>query len=338
MKVVITGGAGFIGSNAARRHLERGDAVVIIDNLSRAGGEANLAWLRELGRPFVFLHEDVRGAVPMERIFRDHADASLVLHLAGQVAVTTSVQDPRSDFDVNASGTLNVLEGMRRAQSQATLIYASTNKVYGGLAGVRSIVRNGRHEFASVDGISEDQPLDFHSPYGCSKGAADQYVRDYARIYGLRTIVLRQSCIYGYRQFGVEDQGWLGWFCIAAHQGRPIRIYGDGRQVRDVLFIEDLLDAFDAASVRAPSGGAVYNIGGGPANAVSLLQVIGWLEQLCGHSLPLTFRPWRPGDQKIYISGIARAERELDWRPSVSWQAGLQRLYEWVASHVAMLV
>ena len=336
MKVIITGGAGFIGSNAARRHLERGDTVVLVDNLSRAGSEANLAWLRSLGRPFTFIRQDVRDANAIERTLAEHADASRVLHLAGQVAVTTSVQDPRADFEVNAAGTLNVLEGMRRTDSRAALIYASTNKVYGELPGVHSALRDGRYAFESIEGIGEDQPLDFHSPYGCSKGSADQYVRDYARIYGLRTVVLRQSCIYGYRQFGVEDQGWVGWFCIAARQGLPLRIFGDGRQVRDVLFIDDLLDAFDAASERAPAGGAVYNIGGGPANAVSLLQVIAILERLSGRPLPLTFGPWRPGDQKIYVSAIRRAEHELEWRPSVGWETGVERLYAWVADNLAI--
>lgn len=335
MKVIISGGAGFIGSNAVLRHLERGDSVIIIDNLSRQGSEANLEWLGAHGR-FVFEQHDVRDAAGMRRIFGEHADATRVLHLAGQVAVTTSVQEPRTDFEVNAAGTLNVLEAMRNTQSRATLVYASSNKVYGELPGVHSILKGGRYEFESLAGIGEDQPLDFHSPYGCSKGAADQYVRDYARIYGLRTIVLRQSCIYGYRQFGVEDQGWVGWFCIAARLGLPIRIYGDGRQVRDVLFIDDLLDAFDAAVERAPRGGAIYNIGGGPANAVSLLEVIAEIESLCGHPLPLAFGPWRQGDQKVYISQIARAEHALNWRPRVSWQNGLQRLYNWVADNAAM--
>jgi CDP-paratose 2-epimerase len=334
MKIIVTGGAGFIGSNATLRHLERGDQVIIIDNLSRRGSEANIAWLRSRAMSFHFEHQDVRDVAAIDRIFGEHADASRVYHLAGQSAVTTSVQDPRTDFEVNAAGTLNVLEAMRKTQSRATLVYASTNKVYGELPGVTSILKDGRYEFESIDGLSEGQPLDFHSPYGCSKGAADQYVRDYARIYGLHTIVLRQSCIYGPRQLGVEDQGWVGWFCIAARLGLPITIYGDGRQVRDVLYIDDLLDAFDAAAEHAPNG-AIYNIGGGPANAVSVLQVIGALEALCGHPLRIAFGPWRPGDQKIYVSRIDRAATDLHWTPRVRWQAGLERLYAWVADNVA---
>lgn len=335
MKVIITGGAGFIGSNAAHRHLARGDDVVLVDNLSRHGSEANLSWLRGRDGKLVFERQDIRDRRSIERIFDEHRDAERVLHLAGQVAVTTSVEDPRSDFDVNAAGTLNVLEAMRASRSAATLVYASTNKVYGVLPGITPVLKAARYEFESLDGIGEEQPLDFHSPYGCSKGAADQYVRDYARIYGLRTVVLRQSCIYGYRQFGVEDQGWVGWFCIAASLGLPLRIYGDGHQVRDVLFIDDLLDVFDAAAARAPSGG-IYNIGGGLENAVSLLQVIHELERLSGHRLPLSFNAWRPGDQKIYVSRITRAEHDLGWRPRVSWRAGVEQLYRWVSDNVAM--
>lgn len=336
MKVIVTGGAGFIGSNAADRHLARGDDVVVVDNLSRRGSEANLAWLRSRGGSLVFQRADVRDAETMVRTFREHADAERVVHLAGQVAVTSSVEDPRTDFEVNAAGTLNVLEAMRSGGSQATLLYASTNKVYGQLPGVGSVLRNGRYELESLDGICEEQPLDFHSPYGCSKGSADQYVRDYARIYGMRTVVLRQSCIYGYRQFGMEDQGWMAWFCIAARLRVPLRIYGDGKQVRDVLFVEDLLDAFDAAAEHAPAGGAIYNIGGGPANAVSLLEVIGELERLCGHPLHRTFGGWRPGDQKVYVSRIARAQQELGWAPRVYWRTGVERLYRWVEDNVAM--
>jgi CDP-paratose 2-epimerase len=336
MKVIVTGGAGFIGSNVAARHLARGDEVVVLDNLSRRGSEANLAWLRSRGGSLEFHNTDVRDAASMTRAFREHADAGRVIHLAGQVAVTSSVENPRVDFDVNAAGTLNVLEAMRTEGARATLLYASTNKVYGQLPGVESVLRNGRYELESADGIGEDHRLDFHSPYGCSKGAADQYVRDYARIYGLRTVVLRQSCIYGDRQFGMEDQGWMGWFCIAARLEVPVRIYGDGRQVRDVLYIEDLLDAFDAAAEQAPPGGAIYNIGGGPANAVSLLEVIRELEQLSGRPLQRTFGPWRPGDQKVYVSRIARAQEELGWTPRVCWREGVERLYRWVGDNLAM--
>ncbi len=336
MKVIITGGAGFIGSNAARRHLDRRDEVIVVDNLCRRGSEANLAWLKEAGGNFQFVERDVRDPTAMVQLFREHQDAERVLHLAGQVAVTTSVEYPRADFETNAAGTFNVLEAMRAARSRATLIYSSTNKVYGELPGVRTVLRDGRYALDGIAGISEDQQLDFHSPYGCSKGAADQYVRDYARIYGLKTVVLRQSCIYGCRQFGIEDQGWIGWFAIAARLGLPIRIYGDGKQVRDVLFIDDLLDAFDAACAADDAQGAVFNVGGGPANAVSLLDVIAHLRALAGRDLPLAFGPWRPGDQKVYVTDISRAQRQLRWSPAVSWQQGVERLYHWIDQNVAL--
>jgi CDP-paratose 2-epimerase len=336
MKVIITGGAGFIGSNAAARHLDRHDEVIVIDNLSRRGSEANLAWLRARGGALRFLQLDVRDPAAITRAFREHAGAERVLHLAGQVAVTTSVDDPRADFEVNAAGTFNVLEAMRAARSQAVFIYSSTNKVYGELPGIRTVLRDGRYVFDGQDGVSEEQPLDFHSPYGCSKGAADQYVRDYARIYGLRTVVLRQSCIYGYRQFGIEDQGWIGWFAIAARLGLPLRIYGDGRQVRDVLFIDDLLDAFDAVAADGVAQGAIFNIGGGPANAVSLRDVLSHLGTLTGREVPLAFGPWRPGDQKVYVSDIGRAHRDLGWAPAVTWRQGVERLYHWIDENVAL--
>ena len=233
MKYLVTGGAGFIGCNAARRWLERGHDVVVLDDLSRRGADSNLDWLREQGR-FVFERVDIRDDAALDAALARHRDTQVILHLAAQVAVTTSVTEPRHDFEVNALGTFNLLESTRRHAPSAAFLYASTNKVYGGLEHVRVEQRNGRYAFRdSPRGISEAEPLDFHSPYGCSKGAADQYVRDYARIYGMRTVVFRQSCIYGWRQFGVEDQGWVAWFTIAAVTGKPVTIYGDGRQVRD---------------------------------------------------------------------------------------------------------
>ena len=269
MKVIITGGARFIGCNAAARHLQRGDEVVVLDDLSRAGVERNLEWLRTQGR-LTFAKVDLRDAEATRRFFGAHHDAAWVLHLAGQVAVTSSVADPRTDFEINAQGTLNVLEGMRASGTQAGLLYASTNKVYGNLGELDIVERDGRYAYARrPDGVAEAQPLDFHSPYGCSKGAADQYVRDYHRIYGLRTVVFRQSCIYGYHQFGGEDQGWVAWFIIATQLRRPLTVFGDGKQVRDVLFIDDLLDAFDAAFAPIDTvAGRVYNIRRTPEHAV----------------------------------------------------------------------
>ncbi len=334
MKVIITGGAGFIGSNAVARYLNRGAEVVIIDNLHRAGTDSNLEWIKRQGA--VQLAEiDIRDGAATERVFRDNRDAALVLHLAGQVAVTSSVANPRLDFEINALGTINVLEAMRLAAMDAPLIYASTNKVYGDLIDLQVVERPRRWELPSLpDGIPEERGIDFHSPYGCSKGAADQYVRDYHRIYGLNTVVLRQSCIYGTRQFGHEDQGWIAWFVIAASLGFPLTIYGDGKQVRDVLFVEDLLDVYDlAASSIERARGKVFNVGGGPRNAISLIDLLEMLSGKLGRKIEHQVAERRPGDQRIYISDIRRAKNELGWEPKIDWRRGVERLAEWVAAN-----
>lgn len=333
-KVIITGGAGFIGANAASRYLRRGGEVVCIDNLSRPGAQMNLEWLRTQGA-LTFSQTDVRDAAATRDVFAEHRDAKLVLHLAGQVAVTTSVADPRADFEANALGTLNVLEALRSARMRAPLFYASTNKVYGGMEGAHVVERGGRYDYEALpEGVGEEQPLDFHSPYGCSKGAADQYVRDYARIYGLRTVVFRQSCVYGYRQFGVEDQGWVAWLTIAAQLGRPVTVYGDGKQVRDVLFVEDLLDAYDAAAANIDrASGRVYNVGGGPRNVMSIAELLAHLERRLGRPVAHAREDWRPGDQRVYISDIRRARSELGWEPRTKLETGLNLLYEWVGAN-----
>jgi len=287
MKIIVTGGAGFIGSNAVSRYLRRGDDVVIIDNLSRPGVENNLEWLQQQGDPH-FMQIDIRDAARVAKAFAAHRDAGMVLHLAGQVAVTTSVSDPRADFEANALGTFNVLEAIRLAKIDAPVIYSSTNKVYGGMESVRVREDESRYVYADLPhGISEDRALDFHSPYGCSKGAGDQYMRDYHRIYGLKTVVFRQSCIYGYRQFGLEDQGWVAWFTIATQLGHPVKIYGDGKQARDILFVEDLLDAYDAAAANIrQAAGRIYNIGGGPENVISLVNLLDYLQNQEGDPVP----------------------------------------------------
>ena len=337
MKTIITGGAGFIGSNAASRYLQRGHHVVVIDNLSREGVRKNLEWLRPQGK-LEFVELDVRREKELAQLFEKQRDASQVLHLAAQVAVTTSVTDPREDFEINALGTFNVLEAMRQCGMKAPLLYASTNKVYGEMTGVGAIQRNGRYAYQSLPfGVPEERSLDFHSPYGCSKGAADQYVIDYHRIYGLRTIVFRQSCIYGYRQFGAEDQGWVAWFMIASQLGRPITIYGDGKQVRDILFIDDLLDAYDAAFAAGDAVvGRAYNIGGGPDNVLSLLELLAYIEKRQNRKLTYDFAEWRPGDQKVFISDIRRARAELGWTPQVSCPKGLELLYDWVSRNLEL--
>lgn len=335
--VFITGGAGFIGCNSADRFLSTGHTVTLYDNLSRKGGESNLAWLHERygAERLRIIRADVRD---YDRLATAVAEAQpgAVLHLAGQVAVTQSVLDPREDFEINALGTFNVLEAVRHHAPGAAVLNASTNKVYGGME-VVGIVRVG-NRYAYADhphGIPESFPLDFHSPYGCSKGAGDQYTRDYARIYGLKTLVLRQSCIYGQRQFGVEDQGWVAHFVIATVMNRPIAIYGDGLQVRDVLYIDDLIDAYQLGIARIDElSGEVFNLGGGPANTLAVWSEFGpLLEQLAGRPVSVTYGPWRPGDQRVFVADIRRAENMLGWRPRVSPAEGIRRLYEWVAAN-----
>ncbi len=332
MKVFITGGAGFIGCNLADYHLRSGHEVVIFDNLSRRGTETNLAWLRQNhGDRLTFVKGDIRDFDALRVALP--ADAARVYHMAAQVAVTTSVVNPREDFEINALGTFNVLEAVRTVAPQAMTFYASTNKVFGGMEQIAVVEEARRYGYRDLPlGVSEDEPLDFHSPYGCSKGAGDQYVRDYARIYNLRTVVFRQSCIYGQRQFGVEDQGWIAHFCIAARLGRPITIYGNGKQVRDVLWIDDLIAAYDLAAARGDvAAGQIYNIGGGADNTMSIWTEFGpMLERLAGHALPVKYADWRPGDQPVYISDIRKAERDLHWRPRVSMPEGVERLWRWV--------
>ncbi|HSJ57252.1 MAG TPA: SDR family NAD(P)-dependent oxidoreductase [Anaerolineae bacterium] len=334
MKALITGGAGFIGTNLADHLVRRGDEVVVYDNLSRFGSERNAEWLRaEHGDRWTLIQADVRD---FERLRRAAAGVDVIYHLAAQVAVTTSVLDPRHDFEVNALGTFNVLEAARLSAGRPIVLYASTNKVYGGMEDVVVVEEVQRYAYRDYpEGIPETYPLDFHSPYGNSKGAGDQYVRDYARIYGLPTVVLRQSCIYGPHQFGVEDQGWVAWFIIAAVTGRPITIYGDGKQVRDVLWVGDLLDLYQATIDRIDvASGRVYNVGGGPENTLAVWTELGpMLEALFGAEIPVAWDDWRPGDQRIFVANVDKAARELGWRPRVGKEEGVRRLYEWVVAN-----
>jgi len=328
----ITGGAGFIGSNYVHRLLERGEKVMVYDNLSRAGAPCNLDWLHEKfgADAFRLIVGDVRDATLLTESSRE---ADVIIHLAGQVAVTTSVANPREDFEANALGTFNALEAARINGHKPVFIYASTNKVYGGMENMPVIERATRWEYESLPfGCPETQPLDFHSPYGNSKGCGDQYVHDYHRIYGLPTVVLRQSCIYGPRQFGVEDQGWVAWMTIAALTGRQITIYGDGKQVRDVLYVDDLLDAYDTTIARVDrAAGQVYNLGGGPENVMSIWTEFGpRLEKLLGRPIPVAQGDWRPGDQRVFYADIRKAGRELGWQPKVGVEEGVGRLFEWV--------
>ena len=329
---LVTGGAGFIGSNYVHRLLSRGEKVVVYDNFSRGGAPRNLEWLKaEFGeKAFEVIVGDVRDA---SRITEAASKSDVIVHLAGQVAVTTSVTNPRDDFENNALGTFNVLEGARLSGRNPIVIYASTNKVYGGMEDVNVVERGDRWEYESLPfGAPETQPLDFHSPYGCSKGTGDQYVRDYARIYDLPTVVYRQSCIYGPRQFGIEDQGWVAWFVIAAVMGRPITIYGDGKQIRDLLHVSDLIRAYDLAVEKIDAAaGQVYNLGGGSANTLAIWTEFGpMLKELVGHPIEVARGDWRPGDQRVFVADVRKAERELGWKPKVGVEEGIRKLFEWV--------
>lgn len=331
-RILVTGGAGFIGSNLVNRLLKQGHKVVIFDNLSRSGCRQNIGWLQQqYGEDALcVVQADLTDYAALQRAAQG---ANRIYHLAGQVAVTTSVKDPRQDFEANALGTFNMLEAARTVADNPIVLYASTNKVYGGMEDIKIVEEETRYGYADFPhGIPETQPLDFHSPYGCSKGAGDQYVRDYARIYGLRSVVVRQSCIYGYRQFGIEDQGWLAWFIIAALKGRPISIYGNGKQVRDALFIDDLLNGYEAIVQKIDDvAGNIYNIGGGPSNTVSIWREFGpLLEELLGRPVVVDYQEWRPGDQPVYISDIRKAERELGWKPQVPVAQGAECLFRWI--------
>lgn len=335
MRVLITGGAGFIGCNIARRFLEKKSEVIILDDLSRIGAEKNLNWLEKNSQKnLTFIKGDIRNRQLMELLFKkqDLGKIDIVFHMAAQVAVTTSVFNPREDFEINALGTFNLLEAVRNSGQRPIIVNASTNKVYGKIESARVKEKKTRYEYADLPfGVSEKIPLDFYSPYGCSKGAADQYILDYSRIYGLKTVNFRQSCIYGPRQFGVEDQGWVAHFIISAVKNRPITIYGDGKQVRDILFIDDLVDAFLLAikGIKVTCG-KVYNIGGGYSNAISLLEFIKLLECGLDKKIPVRFSDWRPGDQKIYISDIRIAKNEFGWRPRIDFKKGIGLLIDWV--------
>lgn len=329
MNILVTGGAGFIGSNLTEHLLKEGHRVRVLDNLSRRGTPANLEYLRTLDGNLEFIEGDIRDSTVC---FRAMEDVEAVYHLAAQVAVTTSVTDPVEDFDVNLRGTVNVLEAARMQTPKPMVIFTSTNKVYGKMDHIGIRLNNNRWEYDTLStGNPESTPLDFYSPYGCSKGGADQYVLDYCRIYGLDTCVFRMSCIYGPRQMGCEDQGWVAFFLIQAELGREITIYGDGRQIRDVLYVNDLVRALvNAHRYRETTRGRVYNIGGGPRRTISLIELIEFIQNDLKLPLPYTFDDWRPGDQKVYVSDISRASRDLHWEPEYSPRQGFRALYEWI--------
>jgi CDP-paratose 2-epimerase len=332
--VLITGGAGFIGSNLADMLLQKGETVIIYDNLSRCGSEKNLRWLKDKyqGKLIVCI-DDIRN---MESLKKALSNAKMVFHFAAQVAVTTSICNPLNDFDVNVKGTLNVIEQIRQLSDPPPIIMTSTNKVYGNLSGYPLKKRMRRYvikEKKMKMGVKESIPLDFHSPYGCSKGAADQYVLDYSRTFGLKTAVFRMSCIYGPHQYGNEDQGWIAHIMSKSINGDTIVIYGDGCQVRDALHIKDLLNAFITGwqKIDIISGNA-FNIGGGPKNTISMLELINHIEKLIGKKVDYKYAPWRSGDQKYYVSNFTKFNKFTGWKPYVQINAGLLDIYKWLVN------
>jgi CDP-paratose 2-epimerase len=334
---LITGGAGFIGTNVAHRLASAGLRVIVYDNLARDGVETNLRWLRATHGDAI--QTEVADVLDAHSLARADAEADQVFHFAAQVAVTTSLCDPLGDFSANGRGTLNLLEALRKRKRPPPLLFTSTNKVYGGMPDVPVGLRNGRweprDEALAARGFGEERPLDFHSPYGCSKGCADQYVLDYARTFGLPAVVFRMSCIYGPHQWGNEDQGWLAHFLLRAMRGETLCIYGDGRQVRDVLYVEDLVDAMMAAQGRMPAvAGKAFNMGGGPANTLSLLELLELIRALHGSVPPLEFRPWRTGDQRYYVSDTERFQAATEWLPQVAAAEGVERLYHWLRARL----
>lgn len=336
MKHLVIGGAGFIGSNLANSLLSSGDSVSIIDNLSRKNSQKNLDWLLSQHPDLSFIKADI--VQDLDKINQAVGEADRIYHLAAQVAVTNSVSDPRHDFEINTLGTFNVLESLRLHNPHATLIFASTNKVYGNLEDLDIIETDTGYKFKDVTGVDEKQALDFHSPYGCSKGSADQYVRDYSRIYNLNTIVFRQSCIYGPHQFGVEDQGWIAWFIIALLTNKKITIYGNGKQVRDILYVDDLVRAYQlAADNISRTRGQIFNIGGGPSNSLSIwIDFKDIFQKLLRKNIDVPFAPSRPGDQKIFVSDISKAKKYFNWEPKVGIDEGVNNLYLWVKNNLSL--
>lgn len=333
---LITGGAGFIGTNLASRFLSEGKRVMIYDSLFRDGVEENLQWLQEeYGDNLLIQISNINETRILQQCVNN---ASEVFHLCAQVAVTSSVTNPLHDFNVNLNGTFHLLEAIRKSPHQPSLIFTSTNKVYGNLQDVKMLENGSRYypadEKIEKDGIDEKIPLDFHSPYGCSKGAADQYILDYSRTYGLKTVVFRMSCIYGPHQFGTEDQGWVAHFLISALEDKPITIYGNGKQVRDILFVEDLVNAFVLAHKNIDElAGQVFNIGGGPENTVSLIEILDLIKQKAGKEMDVSFEDWRTGDQFYYVSNTTKFKTATGWEPKYSVQEGVENLLRWLCEN-----
>ncbi len=333
--MIITGGAGFIGSNAAEFYAKKKWEVIIFDNLSRKGSNFNKDYLLNTYSNIKFIKGDINSPEDMKVLSRQIKNTDLVLHLAAQTAVTYSVLKPVNDFNVNAKGTLNLLEAVRKIKEDGInnpiIIYSSTNKVYGKMENIKTIKTKKGYNYIGLRGINEKQNLEFYTPYGCSKGTGDQYMVDYHKIYGLRTVVMRQSCIYGYRQYGVEDQGWVAWFMIANILNKKVTIYGDGYQVRDLLFVDDLINAYDLAAKNIKkTSGKFYNIGGGIKNALSVNYFLSILEKLSGNKIKIKRDNWRPGDQKVCIMDCSKAKKDFEWEPKMGIKKGIPILYRWL--------
>jgi CDP-paratose 2-epimerase len=339
-KILITGCAGFIGSHLAKYFIQSGDQVIGIDNLSRKGTDINVRNLKDIStKNFIFYKEDIRNFKNIVEIFKKDGLFDLIIHEAAQVAVTTSIINPREDFEINALGTLNMLEATRIYSPDSFFEFSSTNKVYGQMYNLQTVETNNRYEYKDlISGIKEDYNLDFYSPYGCSKGAADQYVRDYNRIYGLRTVVLRQSCIYGTNQFGVEDQGWVAWFVIASVLNKQISIYGDGKQCRDLLWVDDLVRAYvDLYDNATKVSGKIFNVGGGVDNIMSIIELVNILKNYGIMKHEPRFLDWRLGDQKIFACDISSIFNEIKWKPTVSPKDGVAKLIDWASANKEIL-
>ena len=335
MNALITGGAGFVGSNLAAYLIKRGERVTVFDSLARHGAAENLAWLRSLG-PVHFVHGDVRNAFDVEQTVKQ-AMPDVIFHLAGQVAMTTSMESPRRDFEINVLGSINVLEAVRQYTPETAVIYASSNKVYGNLEHLDLVEAATRWQpRTNAKGVDEQTAIEFHTPYGCSKGAADQYMLDYARGFGLNTVVFRHSTIYGGRQFATYDQGWVGWFCRQAVETKqdpsraPFTVSGDGKQVRDLLHVSDAGRAYIMAYEEiAQARGQAFNIGGGMQNSMSLLELLQLLEQRLGVTLNYTHLPWRQSDQKFFVADNSKAEKLIGWLPKMPKEKGIEDTIGW---------
>ena len=341
MKIIIIGGAGFIGINTAQYFLKKRDEnheVVIYDNCSRPGSRDNIDWLCS-NYQVKYVPGDIRNYDNMESLLNEHRDTDVIIHLAAQVAVTTSVNNPRMDYETNLSGTFNILEALRNNNMAPFLIYSSTNKVYGALESIPIEETETRYKFTDLPGgITEKVNLDMYSPYGCSKGAADQYVRDYNRIYDIPTVVFRQSCIYGPHQYGIEDQGWVAWFIIATLLEKKVTVFGTGKQVRDILYVSDLIKAYDQAiKNKDKCRGRIFNIGGGSDNSLSILEFFSTVENITGKKVQFTHEDWRPGDQKIFISNNSSLLNETGWFPQTSCEKGIKQTVKWIRDHLSSI-